>query len=193
MPVVNIRDKVPYDVYVGRDTGKTHYGNPFSHMYGSMAAVIVGSRQESIEAFEKWLRGQAHRNVEQERRRWILEHLSCLRGKTVGCFCAPAACHGTSLLKLAETACSLSELKNGQKGTVLLVSGDDGLAQKLQEIGLIEGCEVQMVRAGDPLCVSFIGSSGKETHRSLAGGRNCQHPPFSNLFPLFSKEPLLFS
>ena len=158
MPVVNIRDKTPYDVYVGRPAGneKFHYGNPFSHMYGSMASVIVGSRQEAVEACEKWLRGQAHRNVEQERRKWILENLFRLRGKTVGCFCAPKLCHGEVLLRMAEAVRPLSKLEKGQKGTVLLVDGAP--ARRLQDAGLNEGCEIQVVQAGDPMCVTFLGS-----------------------------------
>ena len=102
--VVNIRDKVPYDVYIGRPAGTEHchYGNPFSHMYGSKAAVIVGSRQEAVEMYEKWLRGLAHQDLEQERRQWILSQLPSLRGKILACWCSPKLCHASMLLRLAE-------------------------------------------------------------------------------------------
>ena len=104
MPVVNLKDKVPYDVYVGRepDGVKFHFGNPFSHMYGSKAAIIVGSRQEAVEMYEKWLRGLAHQDLEQERRKWILEQLPRLRGKILACWCWPKLCHAEVLLRLAE-------------------------------------------------------------------------------------------
>jgi hypothetical protein len=103
--VVNIRDKLPFDVYVGRPAGavKFHYGNPFGYIYGSKVAVLVGSRQESVEMFEKWLRGQAHQDLEQERRQWILSQLPNLRGKTLACWCGKGmACHAIVLAKMAD-------------------------------------------------------------------------------------------
>ena len=48
----------------------------------------------------------------------------------------------------------LDELKPGQKGTILAVEGDDLLVQRLSELGLFEGSEIEFIRRaplGDPI------------------------------------------
>lgn len=68
--------------YIGRG-GK--WGNPFRiGPDGDRAAVIA--------KHERWLRGQHH----------LLRALDELRGKDLVCFCAPEACHGDLLLRLAN-------------------------------------------------------------------------------------------
>ena len=86
------RDK--HFVYIGRKRQGMHYGNPFSCRPRSLAEVKVDSREESIEAFTQWLRGNKYLEVEPERRRWILDNMWRLRGKTLVCFCYPQDCHG---------------------------------------------------------------------------------------------------
>ena len=104
--VVNRRSGRPYDIYIGRppaarDTGQ-HFGNPFSDKPDSRAAVILPTREEAVAAFRDWLLGHAWQDVEPDRRRWILDHLHELKGKRLGCWCAPLLCHGEVLLELAE-------------------------------------------------------------------------------------------
>jgi len=79
--VVHCKRK-PFDVYIGRPS---KWGNPF---------VIGkdGTRDEVIEKYEAWLRTQPA----------LLAALPELRGKTLGCWCAPQACHGDVLARLAE-------------------------------------------------------------------------------------------
>ena len=74
--------KQQFDVYIGRP-GK--WGNPF---------VIGkdGTRDEVIEKYEAWLRTQPD----------LLAALPELRGKVLGCWCAPQACHGDVLVRLAN-------------------------------------------------------------------------------------------
>lgn len=94
--VVNIHQKVPYDVYIGRkwDT-KMHYGNPFTHMSSNMPGIVkVESREDAVRCFGDWLLGIAFQDVDPERRQWIISNLPGLRGKVLGCFCHPKACHG---------------------------------------------------------------------------------------------------
>ena len=99
--VVNkFKDK--YDVYIGRTHDPLHFGNPFSFKRDSLAEVVVGSREESVEAFRKWLTGEAYKEVEPERRWWILENLVYLKGKVLGCFCSPQLCHGDILAEMAD-------------------------------------------------------------------------------------------
>lgn len=72
----------PHDVYIGRPS---IWGNPF---------VIGrdGSRAEVIAKYEAWLGKQPK----------LLAKLSELRGKVLGCWCSPEACHGDVLARLAN-------------------------------------------------------------------------------------------
>jgi Domain of unknown function (DUF4326) len=73
----------PYDVYIGRP-GK--WGNPF---------VIGrdGTREDVIARYKEYLLSNPAL-MEQAR----LE----LKGKTLGCFCKPLACHGDALVEYIE-------------------------------------------------------------------------------------------
>lgn len=91
--VVNLR-KEKYDVYIGRagkgqrtNSGRGKWGNPFSK----------GTREENIEAYTKWIFTQ----------RDLLADLDELRGKRLGCFCKPQACHGDVLAALADLPVSV--------------------------------------------------------------------------------------
>lgn len=76
--------KEPYDVYIGRGKGGK-WGNPF---------VIGrdGTRDEVIKKYVKWLRTQPH----------LVAALPELKGKVLGCWCAPSPCHGDALVALSE-------------------------------------------------------------------------------------------
>lgn len=76
--VVN-KYKHVYDVYIGRGS---KWGNPF---------VIGkdGTREEVINKYEKYLLNSPE----------LLNSLHELKGKTLGCFCKPKACHGDVLVK----------------------------------------------------------------------------------------------
>src|SRR5437867_12562894 len=65
-----------YDVYVGRPSP---WGNPF---------VIGrdGTREEVIAKYAAWVRTQPH----------LLARIAVLRGKTLGCWCAPLPCRRPS-------------------------------------------------------------------------------------------------
>lgn len=78
--VVHRRD--PHDVYIGRPS---KWGNPF---------VIGkdGDRQAVIEKYDKWIREQP-----------LLADIHELKGKRLGCWCAPLPCHGDVLAYLAES------------------------------------------------------------------------------------------
>lgn len=69
-------------VYIGRGS---KWGNPF----------IIGrdgDRATVIAKFERWLADQHH----------LLRALDELRGRDLVCFCAPRACHGDVLIRLAN-------------------------------------------------------------------------------------------
>jgi uncharacterized protein DUF4326 len=71
-----------YDVLIDRTT---KWGNPF---------VIGrdGTREECIAKYEKWLPTQPH----------LMAALHELRGRVLGCHCAPEPCHGDPLFRLAN-------------------------------------------------------------------------------------------
>ena len=79
--VVNLYKK-PYDVYIGR-------GSKWGNVY------IIGqdgTREEVIEKYRLWLPTQLH----------LMYALHELKGKILGCFCKPSACHGDILVELIE-------------------------------------------------------------------------------------------
>ena len=77
------KDGIPKGaVYIGRPS---KWGNPFT-------IGKEGTREEVIKLYEEYLMGNAE----------LLGALPELRGKDLVCFCAPKACHGDVLLKLAN-------------------------------------------------------------------------------------------
>lgn len=98
MPVVHVR-KQPYQVYIGRaGRGQDGYfGNPY----------VVGtngfSRGETISWFREYAQDRMYRDPEYRAR------VKALHGKVLGCFCAPAPCHGDVLLDLAAREIMIEE------------------------------------------------------------------------------------
>lgn len=72
----------PHDVYIGRPS---KWGNPF-------AIGRDGSREEVIEKYRQHLLSRSD----------LLESLHELRGKALGCWCSPQACHGDVLAETAD-------------------------------------------------------------------------------------------
>ena len=88
--VVNLRTS-SFDVYIGR-AGKGQdgkWGNPFS----------TGTREENIKNFEEYLVNNKE----------LMQDLHELRGKRLGCFCKPRACHGDVLKKYADNLIKRSQ------------------------------------------------------------------------------------
>ena len=79
--VVNLR-KEKYDAYIGRGS---HLGNRF---------VIGkdGDRAEVIKKYREWILDNKE----------LLNSLHELKGKVLGCFCKPLACHGDVLAELVN-------------------------------------------------------------------------------------------
>lgn len=81
MPVVHCK-RSHYDVYIGRPS---KWGNPFQ-------IGIDGDREEVIEKYEVWLKNNPT----------LMNSLHELKGKVLGCWCRPQACHGDVLERLAN-------------------------------------------------------------------------------------------
>lgn len=92
------------DVYIGRRRGGMHFGNPYTHLHGTLGSVVVATRAEAVAAYDAWLDGTRDRDLEPERRAWILECMPGLRGLVLQCHCKPAECHGDVLVRRAEEA-----------------------------------------------------------------------------------------
>jgi Domain of unknown function (DUF4326) len=80
--VVNI-NKESFDVYIGRaGRGQDGYfGNPFR----------IGheiNREDAVQKFQKYFAERIGKDPEFKRR------VFALKGKRLGCFCKPKACHG---------------------------------------------------------------------------------------------------
>ena len=91
--------KEPYDIYIGRP-GK--WGNPFfirlrSSSGGFTDSPNMGmgdSREEAINQYREWIKTQPE----------LLASLHELKGKVLGCWCKPQACHGDILVELADAS-----------------------------------------------------------------------------------------
>lgn len=74
--------RAEHDVYIGRPS---KWGNPF---------VIGrdGPREEVINKYANWVKQQPK----------LMAALPELKGRVLGCWCAPMACHGDVLASMAE-------------------------------------------------------------------------------------------
>lgn len=80
--VVNIHPTGEYDVYIGRSSP---FGNPY-HIGRD------GTREQVIDRYRNYFQDRVRREPDF---RALLENL---RGKRLGCHCAPLACHGQLLV-----------------------------------------------------------------------------------------------
>ena len=71
-----------YDVFIARPSP---WGNPFR-------VGRDGTRVECLKKYRAWLQEQPH----------LLARIPELRGKRLGCYCAPLPCHGDVLADLAD-------------------------------------------------------------------------------------------
>lgn len=71
-----------HDIYIGRPS---KWGNPF---------VIGkdGTREEVIGKYRQWIMAQPA----------LLDAIHELKGRTLGCWCSPYACHGDILAEIAN-------------------------------------------------------------------------------------------
>jgi len=93
--------KEPFDVYIGRPSP---WGNPYSHKNGTKAQFKVATIEEAIEKYREYLLSNPE----------LMDKLSELRGKTLGCWCKPGPCHGDVLLELANEGSEYYTMKYGE-------------------------------------------------------------------------------
>lgn len=85
-----VHRRYPHEVYVGRPS---IWGNPYSHLRGTLAAFKVATREEAVRKFEEYLDS----NVQ------LLELLPTLRDRVLGCWCEDGQpCHARVLARRAD-------------------------------------------------------------------------------------------
>jgi hypothetical protein len=83
-------ERAPFDVYCGR--GSRSLGLPASKWANPFRIGRDGTREQVIAKHKRWLPSQPQ----------LLAALQELRGQTLGCHCAPQACHCDTLVELAN-------------------------------------------------------------------------------------------
>lgn len=73
-----------YDVYIGRGHNSI-WGNPYK-------IDKTHSREEVIKLYEEYVRNNP----------FLMSKVKELKGKILGCWCAPLPCHGDVLAKIAD-------------------------------------------------------------------------------------------
>ena len=98
--VVNIHRREAYDEYIGRaGRGETGYfGNPIRLEAGQ-------SRNTVLEKYKEYLLDRMEKDLEFRSR------IEGLRGKRLGCFCAPAECHGMVIVEVLDGTPILEQVK----------------------------------------------------------------------------------
>jgi hypothetical protein len=99
--------KEPYDVYIGRANPRaglkaSAWGNPFK-------IGKDGERGEVMAKYRAWLMSNPE----------LLQRVPELKGKVLGCWCAPEACHGDVLSEFANAELANAELENAEPANPL--------------------------------------------------------------------------
>ena len=84
----------PFDVYVGRGQG-SEWGNPFTHLQvqATAAQFQVATREAAVQKHKEWFLSQPEMVAKAKRE---------LKGKILGCWCAPKSCHAEILAAVAN-------------------------------------------------------------------------------------------
>lgn len=83
---------IPDDaIYVGRPT---KWGNPYSHLSGTIALYKVDSREEAILKYREWITNNDELIADAKRE---------LRNRDLVCWCAPSECHADILIEIANS------------------------------------------------------------------------------------------
>lgn len=78
------------DVYIGRKCENGGWSLPQSKWANPFR--VSGDQQAAVDKYREWIMTQPD----------LLNSISELKGKTLGCWCKPLPCHGDVLVELAE-------------------------------------------------------------------------------------------
>lgn len=95
--VVHVNEH-PYNVYCGRGNCPItnlpgEWGNPWSHIPGSMSKYKTRTKWEAVRRHEEWVRSQPF---------LVARIRSELKGKVLGCWCVDPICHAATLARIAD-------------------------------------------------------------------------------------------
>jgi len=98
--VVNIKHQNQVEsgeklAYIGRPS---IFGNPFK-------IGVNGNRQEIIIAYREYLRQHKEANTD------LWQEILKLKGKVLGCYCKPLACHGDIIVEFLENSSESTHLE----------------------------------------------------------------------------------
>ena len=143
--VVNIR-RNEYDMYIGR-AGHGHdgiFGNPFS-------ATKDGGRERAIALYREYFLKRLRTDQE------FATRIEGLRGKRLGCFCKPKACHGDVIAEYLENTMKVivcgdrnwkqykiihKRLSKLPSNAIIVEGGCSGVDEQARSIALDLGLEV---------------------------------------------------
>lgn len=143
--IVNIRLN-KYDTYVGREGhGRDGYfGNPFS-------VIKDGGRERAIALYREYFLQRLRVDPE------FAARVEGLKGKRLGCFCAPKKCHGDVIVEYLENAMKIvvcgdrnwankgiirKRLLKLPSNAIVIEGGCDGADLLAREVALAIGLEV---------------------------------------------------
>ena len=102
--VVHWRSHVANQVYIGRDMkaphGRGKWGNPFK-------IHTDGTREEVVEKYREWIKAPEQKHLYD---RIVPE----LKGRALGCWCAPKPCHGDILAEIADAIGPIMDANEGE-------------------------------------------------------------------------------
>ncbi len=98
--VVNLRNfSFPYnacDMFIGRGSV---WGNPFRISKRMSREMVITKHKEWLLS---WINEKREIIIDGYSNKVVVERLEELRGKTLGCYCKPLACHGDVLVAILE-------------------------------------------------------------------------------------------
>jgi len=80
------------DIYIGRRMTMGGWNLPQSKWANPFPVKKESERADALRKYEEWIRTQPH----------LIASLEELRGKRLGCWCKPKACHGDILIRLMD-------------------------------------------------------------------------------------------
>ena len=137
--------KNPKNIYIGRQNDfngikGSKWNNPFK--------LATYGRSGCIDEFEKYLR----KNKE------LMSSLPELEGKTLGCWCAPEACHGDVLVKLFNEHKHSLDVEAENKEVRRLKNRIKNCRKKITAISKLEACDLASLK---PEQVTKIGQKSE--------------------------------
>ncbi|KAF8245649.1 hypothetical protein K440DRAFT_646120 [Wilcoxina mikolae CBS 423.85] len=101
-PLVSHCQMSLWEVYIGRASAQCIWGNPYS-IYETQ------DRMMAIDMYERWLLNPKQTEI-------VFKAKRELRGKRLACWCAPKACHGDILARVANESHEDTERRRRQLG-----------------------------------------------------------------------------